>query len=199
MRNLIVSNIISLDGFYEGPGGNVMALPMDHAFDAYNAERLRAADTLLLGAGTFRLFSGFWPAVAENPAASPDQQEISRRDTAIDKLVVSDSLTPEEAGAWRDTSRIVPRAGAHAAVAELKRGEGGDILVFGSRTLWHDLVVAGLVDELHLVVGPTLLGAGTPAFPAGLAGSLELIETRTFDGSGNVVLRYAILQPHGAV
>src|SRR3954468_18614383 len=199
MRKLIVSNIISLDGFYEGPGGNVMALPMDHAFDAYNAERLRAADTLLLGAGTFRLFSGFWPAVAENPAASPDQQEISRRDTAIDKLVVSDSLTPEEAGAWRDTSRIVPRAGAHAAVAELKRGEGGDILVFGSRTLWHDLVVAGLVDELHLVVGPTLLGTGTPAFPAGLASSLELIETRTFDGSGNVVLRYAILQPHGAV
>ena len=48
MRTLIVSNIISIDGYYEGPGGNVMALPMDASFNAYNAERLRAADTLLL-------------------------------------------------------------------------------------------------------------------------------------------------------
>jgi hypothetical protein len=47
MRKLIVSNITSLDGYYEGPGKNVMALPMDEAFDAYNAERLRTADTLL--------------------------------------------------------------------------------------------------------------------------------------------------------
>ncbi len=47
MRQLIVSNIMSLDGYDEGPDKDVMALPMDEAFDAYNAERLRAADTLL--------------------------------------------------------------------------------------------------------------------------------------------------------
>jgi hypothetical protein len=49
MRKLIVSNLVSLDGYYTGPGDNVMVLPLDEAFDAYNAERLRAADTLLLG------------------------------------------------------------------------------------------------------------------------------------------------------
>jgi hypothetical protein len=57
MRKLIVCNLMSLDGFYEGPGKNVMDLfayrlesyPMDESFDAYNAERLRAAGTLLLG------------------------------------------------------------------------------------------------------------------------------------------------------
>jgi hypothetical protein len=49
MHRLIVSNIMSLDGYYQGPGKSVMILPMDGAFDAYNAERLRAADTLLLG------------------------------------------------------------------------------------------------------------------------------------------------------
>ena len=48
MRKLIVCNIVSLDGYYEGRGGDVMALPFDEGFD-YNAERLRAADTLLLG------------------------------------------------------------------------------------------------------------------------------------------------------
>ena len=43
MRKLIVANIVSLDGYFEGPGGNVMVLPMDPSFDAYNAERLSFA------------------------------------------------------------------------------------------------------------------------------------------------------------
>jgi hypothetical protein len=53
MRKLIVSNIMSLDGYFEGPGKDVMVLPLDEAFDAYNAERLRAADTLLPGRTTY--------------------------------------------------------------------------------------------------------------------------------------------------
>ena len=52
MRKLIVTNIVSLDGYYTGPDNNVMVLPMDGAFDLYNVERLRAADTLLLGRST---------------------------------------------------------------------------------------------------------------------------------------------------
>jgi dihydrofolate reductase len=68
MRKLIVSNIMSLNGYYTGPDNNVMALPMDEAFDAYNAERLRAADTLLLGRTTYDGFRGFWPSVADDPS-----------------------------------------------------------------------------------------------------------------------------------
>ena len=49
MRQVIVSNIMSLDGYYEGPGRNVMVLNMDEAFDSYNLERIRAAGTVLLG------------------------------------------------------------------------------------------------------------------------------------------------------
>ena len=64
MRKLVVSNIVSLESYYEGPGRDVMVLPMDTAFDAYNAERLRAADTLLLGRATFEGFKSFWPSVA---------------------------------------------------------------------------------------------------------------------------------------
>ena len=66
MRKLIVTTIISLDGYVAGPGGNPMALPMDATFDAYCAERLGSADTLLLGATTYTMFHGFWPAVADN-------------------------------------------------------------------------------------------------------------------------------------
>jgi dihydrofolate reductase len=72
---LSVSNIMSLDSYYEGPAKNVMALvdyrqdvyPKDESFDAYNAERLRAADTLLLGRTTYDGFKGFWPPVQTIP------------------------------------------------------------------------------------------------------------------------------------
>jgi dihydrofolate reductase len=68
MRKLIVCDMMSLDGYYTGPGNNVMVLPMDEAFDAYNAERLRAADTLLLGRVSYDMFRSFWPSVADDPS-----------------------------------------------------------------------------------------------------------------------------------
>jgi dihydrofolate reductase len=79
MRKLIVTNIVSLDGYYERPGGSVMVLPMGQSFDAYNAERLRTADTLLLGRNTYQGFRGFRPQMANNPDATPVHREISRR------------------------------------------------------------------------------------------------------------------------
>jgi dihydrofolate reductase len=67
MRKLIVSNAMSLDGYYAGPDDNVMVLELDPAFDAYNAERLRAAGTLLLGRRSFEGFKSFWPSLADDP------------------------------------------------------------------------------------------------------------------------------------
>jgi dihydrofolate reductase len=198
MRNLIVSNAMSLDGYYEGPGKNVMALfdyrwdyPTDESFDAYNAERLRAADTLLLGRVSYQGFKGFWPSVADDPDATPIQREISHLNNAIDKVVISDSLTPEEAAPWHNT-RIIGRVDAHEQIAELKRQSGKDILVFGSHTLWNDLLTKDLVDELHLMIGPVVLGAGTPLFDGQPAVSLRLIETRMWDDSGNVLVQYEV-------
>jgi dihydrofolate reductase len=65
-------------------------------------------------------------------------------------------------------------------------------LVFASRTLWSDLLANDLVDELHLMMGPVVLGAGTPVFDEQPALTLWLIDARTWEGSGNVLLRYEI-------
>ena len=189
MRTLIVCNIISLDGYYEGPGKDVMALPFDDAFSDYNAERLRAADTLLLGRRSFDGFKSYWPAIAERPDERPVEREISRLTTAIDKVVVSDTLTPDETGPWH-TQRIIKRADAHDRVAELKRERGRDVLIFGSHVLWNDLLVAGLVDELHLMIGSAFLGGGTPVFEGGSRVPLRLLEARRLGGSELVLVRY---------
>jgi dihydrofolate reductase len=206
MRKLIVSNIMSLDGYIEGPDRNVMALPMDGFFDEYNLERLRAADTLLLGATTYMGLKGYWPAVADNPEMSPAvaldpavtdlHRETGQRNNEIQKVVVSDTLTEDDTAPWTDTTTIVRRADAHQAVAELKGRPGRDILMFGSRTLWNDLLVAGLVDELHLMIGAAILGGGTPAFtPAfgsGPAPPLRLLNTRRREDSDNLLLQYTV-------
>jgi dihydrofolate reductase len=198
MRKLIVCNLVSLDGYYEGPGKDVMALfeyrqhdyPADESFDIYNAERLRAADTLLLGRTSYDGFKGYWPPIADDPNAPSIEREISRLDNTIEKVVVSDSLKADKTEPWRSTTRIVHRADAEHQIAELKRQNGRDILVFGSRTLWNDLLANDLVDELHLMIAPVVLGAGTPIFDGKPPVSLRLIDTGTWEGSGLVLVRY---------
>lgn len=188
MRKLIVTNIVTLDGYFEGPGNNVMAMPFDEGFSAYNVERLRAADTLLLGRTSYVGFSEYWPSIADDPSAPPVEREISRLNTALEKVVVSDTLTE---ASWNN-SRIVKRADAHAKVAALKQRPGRDIVIFGSHILWNDLLEAGLVDELHLMIGPALLGGGTPAFETGKPTALRLLEARVLDGSQLLLTRWAL-------
>jgi dihydrofolate reductase len=128
--------------------------------------------------------------VADDPNTTALQREISRLDNAIEKVVISNSLTADQTEPWRNTTRIISRDDAHQQIAELKRQTGKDILVFGSRTLWNDLLANDLVDELHLIIAPVVLSAGTPLFKGKPPVSLRLIDTRTWDGSGNVLIRY---------
>jgi dihydrofolate reductase len=190
MRKVIVCNIISLDGQYTGADGDVMAMPFDQGFSDYNAERLRSASTLLLGRASFEGFRDYWPPVQYDENQPEVEREISRLTTNTEKVVVSDTLSEEGSTGWGE-ARVVPRADAHHEVAELRKGEGGDILVFGSHVLWNDLLAHGLVDELHLMIGPGTLGTGIPAFDT--ATTLRLIDSpRTWDDSSLVLLRYAV-------
>jgi dihydrofolate reductase len=94
---------------------------------------------------------------------------------------------------WTQTTTVVRRAHAHRAVAELKDRPGKDILMFGSRTLWNDLLLVGLVDELHLMLGAAVLGDGTRTFGSGPVPSLRLVNARRRGGSDNLLLQYDVL------
>jgi riboflavin biosynthesis pyrimidine reductase len=104
---------------------------------------------------------------------------------------VSDTLTADDTGPWRDQTTIVRRADSHEAVARL-REQDGDALIFGSQTLWTDLLAHGLVDELHLMIGPKIVAGDHRAFDGVAETDLRLIGVRTWGGSDNVVLSYGL-------
>jgi dihydrofolate reductase len=192
MRKLIVSNLISLDGYASGPGGDVMALPFDTTFSDYNLELMHAADTLVSGATTYRGFLSYWPPVADDPAQPEVERAISLRHRELEHLVISDSLTAEETGPWRDNTRIVRRDEARDAIAQAKRNEGGPLVAFGSMTTWNDLLTEALIDELHIMVGAGVLVEGVPAFSVRPPGPMRLTAARQLGDSNIALLRYSL-------
>ncbi len=192
MGNLIVSNLISLDGYASGPGGDVMALPFDTTFSDYNLELMQTADTLVSGATTYRGVLNYWPPIADDPAQPEVERAISRRHRELEHLVVSNSLTAEETGPWRDKTTIVRWDEARDAIAQAKEGEGGPLVALGSMTTWNDLLAAGLVDELHMMVGAGVLIDGVPAFSVRPSGPMKLVNARQLGDSNIALLLYSL-------
>lgn len=192
MRKIVVYNVISLDGYHTGVANDVTVMfpMMGDVFDSYNTELLKTADVQLMGRLSFELFQSFWPKVAENPDSdewSDAQRDLSQAGKSVKGIVVSDTLT----GNWQGL-RIIKRADAYQQIAELKKQEGKEILITGSRTLWNDLLAHDLIDEIHLLIGNQVLGQGVPVFAGGTPASLRLVDTRRWDGSDNVLLRYEV-------
>lgn len=194
MGKLVVIVASTLDGYAAGPGGDVFSMPLDLGFDRYNRERMRGAGALLFGATSFVGARGYWPAVADDSSAPPEEEEIARLHASLPKVVVSDHLRPEDTVPWQESTTVVGRAEAPEHLAVLKERVDGDIACFGSLTTWNALLPHGLLDEIHVLVGPAALGDGLPTFRQPVRG-LTPVDVRRLDDSGLVAVRYALDGP----
>jgi dihydrofolate reductase len=200
MRKLIVNNFVTMDGYYEAKDKTFDSLfeyyhedyAGDDNFDYYAADRLRAADTLILSGRTSYLGNKtYWTGVPDDPKATPIRRELAELFQRIDKIVVSDKITREELAPWENT-RIVKVADAPQEIAALKQQSGREILILMGRILWNSLLLHGLVDELHLTTFPIIAGDGNPLFDGRPPVSFKLIHTRQWQGSGNTLACYSL-------
>ncbi len=184
MRNLVVSEFVSLDGVMEDPGG---AEKFEHGgwtmpywneeIGKFKRDELFASDALLLGRVTYQGFAAAWPS-------RTDPQGFAERMNNLPKYVVSTKLKKVE---WNN-SRLI-KGNVVKEVSKLKQSPGKNILVAGSAQLVHTLMEHGLIDEYRLLVYPVILGSGKRLFRDGRNATLKLVETKAF-GSGVVGLFY---------
>ena len=184
MRRVVLQEWVSLDGFAAGPNGELDRLVAPDP--AVNDDQLRfldTVDTMLLGANTYRMFAAAWPE------ANADEQPVAATLNRLSKVVFSGTL--EQAPWGRFSAGRIVRRPAVEEVAELKRGAGKDLVLWGSLTLARSLLAAGLVDVLQLWLSPVLLGSGRRLFDDAAFRRLERESAREYD-SGMVWLTYRI-------
>ncbi|MDF0732386.1 dihydrofolate reductase family protein [Pseudomonas entomophila] len=193
MRKLIVAAFISLDGVMQAPGGpqedtrggfrfGGWIVPYaDEAFGQAMQALFSQPFELLLGRRTYDIFAGHWPRVKSD---SPDHG-LAELFNQVPKHVATHR--PESLD-WRNSH--VLGADPVAAVQALKQQDGATLLTQGSGELVQQLLAAGVVDELRLLIHPLLLGRGQRLFDEQAQPlAFELAES-VVSSTGVVIARY---------
>jgi len=181
MRKVFVFNLVTLDGYFEGPRREIDWHNVDAEFNEYAIGMLNSVDTLLFGRVTYELMAGYWPT----PDAMKNDPIVAGKMNSLPKIVFSRTL---DKVAWNN-SRLV-KSNVEEEIQKMKKQPGKDIVILGSGSIVSELAPLGLIDEYRLMVNPVVLGAGKPLFK-GIKDrlNLKLIKAKTFK-SGNVLLYY---------
>ncbi|MCM0675801.1 dihydrofolate reductase family protein [Micromonospora phytophila] len=183
MRKIVVQMNVSLDGFFEGPGGDLgWHLVDDELHQHFNAE-LRVMGAFLNGRRSYELMAQFWPTADRDPSSSAPMVEFAGIWRDMPKIVYSRTLDRAD---WNAT---VVRDVVPEEIRRLKAEPGGD-LALGGADLAATFLRHDLIDEYRIYVHPVVLGGGRRLFPAsGDRHPLRLAGTRSF-GNGVVLLRH---------
>ena len=180
MSRLIVMLSVSLDGYFEGPGGDIAWHHVSEDLHRDMNEVLGASGGLLNGRRNWELMSGYWPYV--DPDEPESMQEFAAIWKRLPQHVFSTTLDRVEHGATLHRSLDV--------VPALKEQAAGDLYA-GGGTLAAELARRGWVDRYVLHVNPVVLGAGTPLFPPGERQDMRLVKHKTYE-DGVMQLHYDV-------
>jgi dihydrofolate reductase len=184
MGRIVVTEFVSLDGVMEAPGGEDFKYPgwsfdFDRGDDGdkFKLDEALDSEALLLGRVTYETFAGAWPS---------REGEFADKFNSMPKYVVSSTLSDPE---WNNTT--VLDGGAVEEASKLRDSVDGDVYVHGSRQLAQTLIDNDLVDELHLMVFPVVLGTGRRLFgETSDKKPLRLTDSKPVGPDGVMVLRY---------
>ncbi len=177
MRKLIMWNLMTLDGYFEGVQSNTLSwFVFDDDMQDYIYASEAEIGAYVFGRETYEMMAGYWPK-AEGRTADFMH--------AIPKVVFSTTL---ESADWNNTTLI--RGDVAGEIGRLKAQEGKDLFVIGSADLSRTLLANGLIDEYRIAVNPVVLGKGTKLFQDVTARlDLKLLKSQVL-GSGVVILHY---------
>lgn len=195
MRRIIGAAFVSLDGVMQAPGGRRedptggfehggwLAFRFDEAVGA-EIDRLFGGDfDLLLGRRTYDIFAAYWP-YADGP-----QKPMGALFDRVGKYVVTHGGTTLD---WQNSHAV----GSMAALADLKQGDGPDLVIQGSSTLYPQLLEHGLLDRLTLMIFPLVLGSGKRLFGAHTPARSMKVVDQSVSKNGTI---FATYEPDGAV
>jgi dihydrofolate reductase len=187
MRKIFLFMMVTLDGYFEGPGHDLSWHNVDAEFNDFAIRQLMEADTILFGKRTYQLMEEFWPS----KVGLEDDPEVASLMNNTPKVVVSSSLkTVKETEHWKHVRLI--KDTVKDELQKLKEQEGKNIIVLASSNLCVSLLSWGLLDEIRIMENPVAIGEGTTLFK-GLKKRVKfkLVQERTFH-SGNALLTYHV-------
>ncbi len=183
MRKIIVFNLVTIDGFFAGPSGELDWHNYDDEMGAHSAEQMKSLSALIFGRTTYELMASYWltpDGVKSEPVVAGIMNNIA-------KIVFSRTLKEVEDGPLWKNVKVLPEIEPEEII-KMKEQEGGHIAIFGSGTIVRQFTNLGLIDEFRLVINPFILGSGKPLFiDIKKKRNLKLLNTRVFK-NGNVLL-----------